>query len=1095
MLETTILFWNVGNSKPAMAQAIDGEREYDIIAIQEPWRNPNLPATTYCPRSGRYHLIYAGEGSRSALLINKKYSVSRWEAEATPDWCRIQLRTDEGETMTVHSIYSPIPHRTSTGARWQSPIHHLMTLNPPSRTILVGDFNLHHPSWDKHGRCTEGVEDLLTLSVSWDLRLLTPWGEPTRTRHRNRDSTIDHAWATQDLQVVYEGPEDYNLSDHRPQVVRVQFGASERPTPEGFNWKMMDKDRVAAEAAHLSCPARMGTPQEIDEQCDYLIKELQRIATVSTPKRKASRGRVAPWWNREVGNARGRAKAAERRWRAARSQQTWDGLQDTLRGYRKTMAEAKRESWRRALQEASSDPRRAWALAKWARQRSHLPPDPPKMPPLRPNPDSEPTAFSHPEKAEALQQRFFPESEAVLDDIQDEGPGGGITGPRFEIESGVSQDQVAGAINRTGAWKAPGRDQIPTGFLKACGEPLYAVLARITQASLQAAYFPRCFRTAKVVALRKPGKTARQLQTASGWRPIALLSTVGKVIEAIVAERITEAAERNGLLPLNQMGNRKGRSTELAIRLLTDQIRTAWAHKAVASLLQLDIKGAFDTVCHPRLLDTLRKKGFPPWVVQWTQSYLTDRSATLLFDDEESAPVPIRAGVPQGSPLSPILFLLYIASLYEALQEVPGVSVVGFADDTNIVAFAPTARENCRTLEKAWEVCERWARSRGMQFEPAKSELTHFTRKRTPPADKARLGSVELGPQTSVRFLGVWLDRKLSWKAHQQAIKRKLESQRLALTRLAASTWGFSLTKAREVYTKVIRSAMAYGATAFHKATEPGGKPQGTAKALLAEQTRCLRKVAGAYKATATRNVETEVYVPPLDLYLNGRVAHFEKRLEESGMGQLVRDSCSSVARLLRGRRRRQRRTNTEVASGYRNGADEWTQRWLAASPGETDKARVAAAIDREWHERWQRESEQSRTRRRGHPRQPADNPPSKDPLRLHRGLRKAESSLLIQMRTGKIGLRAFLFGRGVPDIATPICRCGQGRETAAHVAAYCPEENTNRRSLPFAMRTHQDFSMAVRDPEKTALLVRWFMKTQRLREYRVAQQIADGEG
>jgi hypothetical protein len=326
----------------------------------------------------------------------------------------------------------------------------------------------------------------------------------------------------------------------------------------------------------------------------------------------------------------------------------------------------------------------------------------------------------------------------------------------------------------------------------------------------------------------------------------------------------------------------------------------------------------------------------------------------LLFDDEESAPIPIRAGVPQGSPLSPILFLLYIASLYEALQEVPGISVVGFADDTNIVAFAPTARENCRTLERAWEVCERWARSRGMQFEPAKSELTHFTRKRTPPADKVQLGDVELGPKTSVRFLGVWLDRKLSWKAHQQELKRKLETQRHALTRLAASTWGFSLIKAREVYTKVIRSAMAYGATAFHKTTEPGGKPQGTAKALLTEQTRCLRRVAGAYKATATRNIETEVHVPPLDLYLNGRVAHFEKRLEESGMGQLIRDSCSSVARLLRGRRRRRGRANTEAPPGYQNGTGEWARCWLAASQGATDttdttdKARVAAAIDKD---------------------------------------------------------------------------------------------------------------------------------------------------
>jgi hypothetical protein len=1062
MLGMTILFWNVGNSKQAMEQAIESNREYDIIAVQEPWRNPNVPATTYCPRRSRYHLIYAGEGSRSALLVHKKYPVSQWEAKTTQDLCQIQLQTKGDETLTVYSIYSPIPCRRSTGLHWRSPIHHLMTLDPPHRTLLVGDFNLHHPNWDKYGRRTEGVGDLLALSASWGLRLHTPWGEPTRTRHRNRDSTIDLAWATQDLQVAYEGPEDYGLSDHRPQVIHVGSGVTKRLEPKGFNWKMMDRDRVAAEAAHLDCPSRITTPQEIDEQCNHLIKELQRIAAVSTPQRKPHYGKAAPWWNREVSNARQGVRTAERRWRTTRSQHTWDNLQNALREYRNTMEEAKRESWRRALQDASYDPRQAWALTRWARHRSHLPPDPPKMPPLRLSLESEPTAFSHKEKAEALQQRFFPESGAILDDIQDTGPTRSTAHQRFEVERSVSLDQVARAIHRAGTWKAPGQDGIPTGFLKACGKPLYAVLAQIAQASLRTAYFPHRFRTARVIALRKPGKTAKQLQTASGWRPIALLSTIGKVIEAIIAERIAEAAENNHLLPQNQMGNRKNRSTELAVRLLTDQIRTAWAHKAVASLLQLDIKGAFDTVCHPRLLDTLQRMGFPTWVVQWTQSYLSDRTATLLFDDEESEPIPIKAGVPQGSPLSPILFLLYIASLYEALQEVPGISVVGFADDTNIVAFARTACENCQTLEKAWGVCEQWARSRGMQFEPSKSELIHFTRARTPPSDEVRLGSIGKEPQTSVRFLGVWLDRKLLWKAHLKEVQRKLESQRLALTRLAASTWGFSLMKAREVYTKVIRSAMAYGASAFHKATELGGRPQGTTRALLTEQTRCLRTVAGAYRATAARTLESELYIPPLDLYLNGRIAQFERRMQESGMGQLILESCTTVARFLYRRRlrRRQRGTNAETAPRYQNNTEDWAQRWLIASE-ETHEKKISASIHREWHERWEKEHRRSRTRHGRLPSQPADKSPSDEPLQLHKGLRKAESSLLIQMRTGKIGLRAFLFDRGVPEVPTPICRCGQGRETAAHVAVYCPEESFSRRSLPFAMRTCQDFDMA----------------------------------
>jgi hypothetical protein len=90
--------------------------------------------------------------------------------------------------------------------------------------------------------------------------------------------------------------------------------------------------------------------------------------------------------------------------------------------------------------------------------------------------------------------------------------------------------------------------------------------------------------------------------------------------------------------------------------------------------------------------------------------------------------------------------------------------------------------------------------------------------------------------------------------------------------------------------------------------------------------------------------------------------------------------------------------------------------------------------------------------------------------LKLHDGLHTAESSLLVQMRIGKIGLLAFLFERRVPDVMTPACACGDGRETARHVAAYCQLEEATRRELPFTMRTHQDFEAAVRDPGQWAL-------------------------
>jgi hypothetical protein len=115
----------------------------------------------------------------------------------------------------------------------------------------------------------------------------------------------------------------------------------------------------------------------------------------------------------------------------------------------------------------------------------------------------------------------------------------------------------------------------------------------------------------------------------------------------------------------------------------------------------------------------------------------------LKFDDETTEPIPIKAGVSQGSPLSPILFIIYIASLYENLGSIAGLLVVGFADDTNLLSFARDAQTNRQRLEHAWQICKEWASSRGMQFAPEKSELIHFTRARHPIKLKVRLGVKE----------------------------------------------------------------------------------------------------------------------------------------------------------------------------------------------------------------------------------------------------------------------------------------------------------------------------------------------------------------
>jgi len=146
------------------------------------------------------------------------------------------------------------------------------------------------------------------------------------------------------------------------------------------------------------------------------------------------------------------------------------------------------------------------------------------------------------------------------------------------------------------------------------GPKLAEAVAQLTNACWALGHFPARFKEARTVVLRKPGKPS--YSDPGAWRPIALLNTIGKLIESLMAKRLSQAAEEHKLLPDTQMGARPGRSTETALELLTAQVKTVWGSgKFVASLLSLDILGAFDTINSTRLLDILRKKGLLSWVV------------------------------------------------------------------------------------------------------------------------------------------------------------------------------------------------------------------------------------------------------------------------------------------------------------------------------------------------------------------------------------------------------------------------------------------------------------------------------------------------
>jgi hypothetical protein len=170
-----------------------------------------------------------------------------------------------------------------------------------------------------------------------------------------------------------------------------------------------------------------------------------------------------------------------------------------------------------------------------------------------------------------------------------------------------------------------------------------------------------------------------------------------------------------------------------------------------------------------------------------------------------------------------------------------------------------------------------------------------------------------------------------------------METQMYALSRTTASTWGATMEKARHIYLAVVRPALSYGAALWHSLKEKA--PSGLAGKLAKYQNQGLRQVLGAFKATPIRQLETEDYVPPLDLWLNGRIARFQARFERTVRARQIKDACAAIRIQLRTRRQRRRAIPATPAAMRR----QWVEKWIGQPIeqwGRAGKAKGASRLD-----------------------------------------------------------------------------------------------------------------------------------------------------
>ncbi|KAI0994897.1 hypothetical protein K3495_g13283 [Podosphaera aphanis] len=305
-----------------------------------------------------------------------------------------------------------------------------------------------------------------------------------------------------------------------------------------------------------------------------------------------------------------------------------------------------------------------------------------------------------------------------------------------------------------------GADGISVELLSACWDSIGTHITQLFHACIRLGYHPSCFKLAEIVLLPKPG---RDLTSVKGWRLIALLSCLAKGLERVVAKRMSFLAVTSDIVGSQQFGALPKRSANDPVSCVVHDIEEARSQGWASTFVTLDVQGAFDAVLHNRLLSRMKTQGWPEQILRWTASFLSDRLVQVRFPGGVSCPKNLVCGVPQGSPISPLLFLLYLA---EPMRSGNTRARFSYADDIGILGFGRTINESAAAAQDKVNSLLKWANDNAVAFDIEKSEVVQFSGRHREEPVGIQIGHTRIEPAEHIRWLGVYLDSRLSFKHH-----------------------------------------------------------------------------------------------------------------------------------------------------------------------------------------------------------------------------------------------------------------------------------------------------------------------------------------
>ena len=706
-------------------------------------------------------------------------------------------------------------------------------------TFIQGDFN-----YNLRNMHDKNTSDYVNIMIE---NLFVPTNCECDTRTTNTSSTlIDHIWTNMIERIESAFViEDMYISDHKVNGITLkdrQLVGKKKILTRKITDEKKEQFRTKLDNTDWT---EILSEQDCDRKWEKLTKIIQEtldetcpcVEKVVSTEAKPSK---TPWITeglRQSEQALARLmKKANKHPNTIEAGQTinnWDLFRQYRKTHSKTRRAAKRKYYDRAFTEVKHDAKKTWELisnfTKTKKENNHINELIENGVSLKQNKDMAECFNRFYSRVGTTQAATIPNTEtSPADFLTDNHPGSIFLGP-------CTPEEVWKTCKKLAKKKSKGPDSIPTNMIIACINELKEVLADCINSSFTTGKFPACLKQANVVPLYK--KKARTDPT--NYRPVSLLNSLSKVIEKVIYTWVYQFMENK--LCWNQFGFRPNHSTTDLMIFTVENICRQLDQKGYSIPLYFDLGKAFDTLPHTTLLQKLEYYGIRGIALDLMSSYLSERSQTVIVNNTPSSPAEINIGVPQGSILGPLLFIIYINDIQKAA---PNATIGCYADDTTAIIPGNTPQQNISLAKDALNKLGDWFSANKLSLSPTKCKYALMNKNRHTATWNTTLEIygkhlTEIRKDTdssSNPLVGLLMTEKLSYDEHTKALAGKLRS---GIYALKANRHLPNIAK-KNIYFACIHSHISYAGIII------GTAPVSCTKQISTIQRKAIRILANA---------------------------------------------------------------------------------------------------------------------------------------------------------------------------------------------------------------------------------------------------------